>query len=370
MGEIDFSRVKRILVLNMIANTIGDSLFVTPLFRTLKKRFPESHIAVTATSTNRDLFTNNPYLDEIIYLPDLAVVGDPRKDKLRKSVAYFKSILRLVYILRREKYDLCLVGVPNFSPLHLIPLLAGIKYSVGYEAPGMYFSFLLTKKGKFPDPYTPEYRDRHYIESVLDLLRIAGIEFDIKDAVVEKFVSEQDLKDVDTLLREKGIAAGERFVAIQAGAKWRSKCWPKEKYAELCKRLLCETGVKVVLLGSPGEHALNEEIRRLAEGKPLNLSGGVTIGVLAALLKRASLVIGNDSGLMHLASAVGTKTVIIYGSTNPNVSRPKGIGETIALMKNDFCPPCTINKSNCPNNYRCMDAITVDDVFAAARTNL
>ncbi len=362
--EIDFSKVKKILILNMIADTIGDSLFLTPLFRILKKKFPDKYIAVTATSTNRELFLNNPYLDEIIYIKDLAKIGQRDRSKISKAPIYAKILIELILKLRKKKFDLCFVGAPNFSPLQLVPFLSGIKYSVGYEYPGMYFSFLITKTGRYYDPYKPEGYNRHYLESVLDLLRFAEIQIDEKDKVVEKILTPEEVKKSEEILKRKGIKEREKIISFQAGAKWRSKCWPAKKFAELAKELIKRYNAKIILLGSPKEFDLNERINRLTNNELINLAGKVSLTEIAGILKKSSLLIGNDSGLMHLASAVGTKTIILYGSTNPEHSRPMGPGKSIAIFENDFCKPCITNKIDCPYNYKCMDVISVGKVLS------
>ncbi|MBN2251895.1 MAG: glycosyltransferase family 9 protein [Candidatus Altiarchaeota archaeon] len=368
--DIDFDKVGKILVLNMIPNTIGDSLFLSPLFRILKKNLPDKHVAVTATSTNRELFLNNPHVDEIIFLKDLAKIGERGRSRIHKAFIYARLLAGLIIRLRREKFDLCFVGVPNFSILQIVPFLSGIRYSVGYEYPGMYFSFLLTRKGPFHDQTTPQGRSRHYIESVLDLLRFAGLDVMEEDKVVEKVLTHEELRKADAILMDNGVAVGRAVVSIQAGAKWRSKCWPRERFARLGKELVEKCGVDVVLLGSPGEHGLNDEINRLAGGCLINLSGNLSLTEIAGILKRSALIVGNDSGLMHLASAVGTKTVVLYGSTDPGHSKPLGLAESVQVLENDFCEPCTVNKANCPHNYKCMDAISVETVLSIIQKSI
>jgi lipopolysaccharide heptosyltransferase II len=362
--EIDMKKVKKIFVLNMLATTIGDVVFLTPFFRILKKRFPKINIAVTTSSMTQKFFENNPYVDNIICIPELEKIASSKLSKIEKTKIYYKIMRNMVKKIKSEKFDLCIVAWPNFPIMQLLPKMAGIKYSVGYEYPGSIFSFLLTKKTEFKNQH--KFPERHFVESYFDLLRLLDIEIYESEKYVEIFISKKDEKEAEKLMKKYKISKSDFFVAFQAGAKWDSKQWPRENFGNLAKTLIEKYNAKIILTGSPDEYDMNEEVNKIADSKLINLCGKVPLGLLPAILKKTKLVIGNDSGIMHIAGAVGAKTIVVYGSTNPRHSRVLGKNKSTAIFKNNFCKPCITDMKNCKYNYKCMRMVKVNDVMHEA----
>ena len=362
----------RIIIINLIANTIGDSLFETPMFAILKKNYPGCYLAVTASDTSNEMFKNNPYIDEIIHIPELSAIGEDIS-KFQKTLVYSKVIYELIKYLRKEKFDLAIITQPNFWLSHIIPFLAGIPYSIGYDYPGAHLKFLLGTKVPFADPAA--YPDRHFSESNFDLLKPLDVKYTKKDKTILRVVDDEELAAAKALCEKYQI--GNTFICFQAGAKWKRKQWAPEKFKELAK-LITEKGYKVVLLGSEAEWDLNQTIRGrdsfitgifgfqgTSNPNIINLSGRATLSELAGLLKLSKMIIGNDSGLIHLASAVGTKSVAIYGTTSLLHSRTMGSGKGVQVFSTEALP----NKLYMEDAAECearMNSVNVEDVFKAA----
>jgi lipopolysaccharide heptosyltransferase II len=359
-GKIDIQKVKKILILNMLPTTIGDTIFLTPLPRILKNRFPKKKISVTASAFTRNLLENNPYIDEVITIPELEKIASSKLTKVAKAKLYYKIINNLIKEIKQKNFDLCIVAWPNFSIMQILPKLSGINYAVGYSYKGSIFSGLLTETTEFKNQF--RYPERHFLESYLDLLRLLGIEIKESEKYVDIFISKKDEEEARKIFKKYNLSKKDIVVAYQAGAKWDSKQWPRANFGELAKYLIKKYNAKVILTGSPDEFEMNEEINKIAKNKLINLCGKVSLGLLPALLEKVDLAIGNDSGIMHIAGAVGAKTIVIYGSTNPKHSRVLGKNKSVAVFKNNFCKPCITDMKNCKHNYNCMKVVEVKDV--------
>jgi len=349
---------KKTLILNLLAETVGDTLFYTPLFKMIKRDDPQAHLAITVPKIYRPLLDHHPRLDELIEVPGLELIGKESAGRITKLFGYLRIMLWLSRRIKKEHFDRCFVMVPNFAPMQIIPFLGGVKERIGYTYPGALFSWLLTKKTPFiscqQDP------ERHYLESYIDLLRLAGMEIAAEDKVVEKFLLPSEEREAMSILKKEGIKDVEKTIIFQAGAKWPSKRWDASKYAEIGRRL-ARRGYQVVLAGSLREKELNEQIRMTIGEKAVNLCGKTGFGQLAAVLKRCRMVMGNDSGLIHLASAVGTTTLVIYGSTTPKHSRPLGPGKFIPIHH----PTEKVDISDSAQGQKAMARIKTEEVWKA-----
>ena len=146
----------------------------------------------------------------------------------------------------------------------------------------------------------------------------------------------------------------------------RAKRWPAERFAELCDRL-SETGSKVLLMGSEADRDVSQLVAAQARFKPIDLCGITSLEEAAAILSQLDLFVSNDMGLAHLAPAVGTQTVVIFGPTNPETTRPFSDLATV-IREPVECSPCMLR--DCPIDHRCMTRIGVDQVFEIAKSRL
>jgi heptosyltransferase-2 len=213
---------------------------------------------------------------------------------------------------------------------------------------------LLTRAIAAPKPGEIPGHEKFYY---LELLRRAGwIDFlpDIDEISLQ--VSEVQKREAEETLQSAGARPKTFRVAIAAGASYGSaKCWPPDRFAEFASQLQSERDVEIILFGTPNELSVSDAIVRGMLCKPINLTGRTPICDLPALLSQCHVFVGNDSGAMHVAAAVGLPVVAVFGPTDPKGTAPVTLRHTIVQQK-PYCSPCFLKR--CPIDHRCMTAIT------------
>jgi len=335
---------KKILVVR--TDRIGDVLLSTPVIKALRKKFPQSHIAVMVRPYARDIILGNPYLDEVIIYDKY---GSQRR--LRQSI---KFALRL----RRKRFDLALVLHPT-NRAHLVTYLAGIKRRVGFNRK---LGFLLTDKIE----HKKQEGRKHECEYTLDLLRLLKIEPQAKGLFMP--IREESEIYIKEFLVNQGVQRRDKLIAVHPGASCPSKVWPAERFAEVAEKLAAEFKVKVVVVAGPDDLAIGKSLAGLLHCACIDASGKTTISQLGSLLRRCALFISNDSGPVHIASALGVPVVAIFGRAQPGLS-PHRWGPTgkddVILHKDVGCRDCLAH--NCRKEFACLKAILTEDVLSAAR---
>lgn len=335
---------KRILVVR--TDRIGDVVLSTPVLKALRQNYPQSHIAIMVSPYARELVEDNPYLDEVI-------VYD--KDKKDKGLFGF---WRLVTVLKNKKFDLAIV-LHTKKRTNLITFLADIPRRIGYH--NEKFGFLLTDK--IND--TRAQGVRHEIDYCLDVLRKLGLE--VKDRTPVLNVKSEQSQEAQAILREAGIGEKDRIAAIHPGASCVSKRWLKERFVVLANRLVEDYGLKIVLVAYGIEDAaIADDIARNCRYGIVNLAGKTSLSQLAGVLKRCAIFISNDSGPVHIASAVGTPVVSIFGRNQAGLSpvRWGPVGKLDRYVHKEVgCSVCLAHK--CAIGFDCLKAVTVEDVLKA-----
>ena len=327
----------KILVLG--TNWIGDAVMTLPAVAKLRSLFPEAHLTLQTRNWAKGILGQADLFDEII-TPD--------------------SLIDQIVTIRNGRFDLAVVFPNSFSSAFAVRL-GGVKRSFGYAAERR--SFLLTN----PIP-TPEWKDsRHEVHYYLELIDA------IEQSYFEKVTSFPDLeprlslssdqrRDALDLLRENGVDPTRRTVAIAAGStNSRAKRWLPERFAALADRLSSELNANVVLLGSEDDREISRAVSDLTSDKPIDLTGRTDIIGAAAILGVVDMLVSNDMGLAHLAPAVGTKTLVIFGPTNQITTRPMSAKASI-ISADVECAPCMLR--DCPIDHRCMTRVSVENVFA------
>jgi len=262
--------------------------------------------------------------------------------------------LRLIRDIRWRGFDLAVLFQNAFEAA-LIAFLSGIPIRLGYSTDGR--SILLRPSVNI----RADIRGKHHLEYYLDLLRSAGLSAESKSLVLNLEEGERAWS-ID-FLKRNGWDKGRRVVGINPGATYgKAKRWYPERFASLTDKLMGE-GMMVIVFCGPGERPIVEEIKNHVSSKPIIAAEGISIRELSSLIERCSIFISNDTGPMHLASALKVPVVAIFGSTDPNITGPVGEGHRI-IYKGAECSPCFLRK--CPKDFRCMELITVDEVFYAA----
>jgi heptosyltransferase II len=339
-------------ILVRATNWVGDAIMALPALRTVRTKFASAHIAIVARPYVADIYRGQAVCDELIaYDPRGAEKGFGGREQLASR-------------LRAEKFDAALL-LQNAFDAAWLAWRAGIPERIGYARDGR--GILLTKSIAVPKAgEIPAHEQFYYLE----LVRRAGW---AEGAEGAREISLSVSPEAGEAAEQKLVAGGvkphggaERLrVAIGAGASYGSaKCWLPERFAEVANRLMAESDAEIILFGTVGEAAVSDAIVAGMKRKPIDLTGKTAIAELPALLSRCQLFIGNDSGAMHVASAVGLPVVAIFGPTDPFGTAPVTPKCTIVHEK-PYCSPCFLRR--CPTDHRCMTRVTSESVTAAAR---
>lgn len=179
-------------------------------------------------------------------------------------------------------------------------------------------------------------------------------------------LSAEDVSMVDDLLGERNLGRDARWIAMNVSARWPTKRWPVQSFAALIDELTAKGLGPVVLFGAPSERDSAADVSRLTASSPINLVGQISVGLLPALLRKAAVLVTNDSGPMHVAAAVGTPVVAMFGPTSPARTGPYGAGHQV-LRTAIPCSPCFSRRCANANQLECLTAITVTEVFSAVQ---
>ena len=334
--------LKRILIIR--TDRIGDVALSTPVIKALRNSCPDSYIAFMVRPYAVDIVEGNPNLNEVIVY-----------DKYGIHRGFFSTIL-FGLRMRKKKFDTAIILHPT-NRAHIVAFVAGIADRIGFNRK---MPFLLTEAlndKKFLG-------QKHELEYTLEILKTIGVE--VRDKGLYATVRKKDEDTIASKLARMGAADSDLLIGVHPGASCPSKKWPAERFASLIDRLTDNYTVKIVLMSGPEETAQIARLKKKIKSKIIDLSGQTSVGELAALLKRCKLFVSNDSGPVHIATAVGTPNVTIFGRKQPGLS-PKRWGPTgkddIVLHKDVGCEICLAH--NCKNGFKCLEAITVEEVFNA-----
>ncbi|HLZ61844.1 MAG TPA: lipopolysaccharide heptosyltransferase II [Ktedonosporobacter sp.] len=332
---------------------IGDLIMSTPLLEVIHHNYPEATITYVAGSWSKVIAEHHPAVTTVI---DSGTVGIPDRYRLND---YFKLAKRL----RQQRFDLAFV-LDRSPMLTLLPWLAGVPRRVGPDSLGRGFSLT----DRVPVSTSPAHL-QHQAEIYLDLARALGLTIDHPRMRFEPTPEEQQTALRSPHLQIAVFPGG----GSNPGMVLTSKRWPLDKYRSLVYKLVHELAARVLLIGGPEDNTLNQTLLTgldVPDGTVINLAGKATFGQTAAQLAACSLFIGNDSSPMHLAAAVGTPVIAIFGPTSPQEYGPYPLDDPqhIAIWRHPTGQPCFfLGKMQACANCTCMQAVTLDDVWNAVQ---
>jgi heptosyltransferase-2 len=334
-------------ILVRATNWVGDAIMALPALRAVRKRYPDADIALVARPYVADIYRDQAICNQLIdYHPNGLHAG-------------FSGRERLAADLRAQKFDVALL-LQNAFDAAWLAWRAKIPERIGYARDGR--SFLLTKAVPVPRLGEIPVHEKYYY---LELLRRAGWLDSLPDETfIGLYVPEEKRRNANEFLRKSGVRQDSRRIAIAAGASYGSaKCWAPSRFAEVANRLQSEADAEIILFGTAAEAGVSTAISAEMRRAPIDLTGKTAIGDLPALLSQCHLFIGNDSGAMHVAAAVGLPIVAVFGPTDPFGTAPVTPRCSVVQQK-PYCSPCFLRR--CPTDHRCMSAVTTGMVEAAA----
>jgi len=336
-------QIDRILVVR--TDRIGDVILTLPMLEVLRNNFPRAHIAVLIRQYTADLLKGNPHVNEVLYYDD----G-------RAPLPFF----RMVATLRKKRFDAVFITYPRFRLTWLmfwarIPLRVG----TGYR----WYSFLLNRRVY----HHRKYAEKHEAEYNIDLLKTIGCEV---SAVPPPRLSvlPHAKERAQSLLRRSGVTGRMPFVILHPGSGGSARTWSWQNFGLLGKKLKALAEVQVIVMGGEGEERLVRSVAETIGNDTPTLVNQVSLQEYAAIASMAAVLIANSTGPLHIAAAVGTPVVGLYPQVTPmNAKRwgPYTDRKTIFVPqgKPGNCHACVRNGMDC----ECMNSISVEDVFQAAR---
>lgn len=332
---------KKILIIRL--SSIGDIILVSPLIRLVRKRFPQANIDMVVGAEFEELISFNPNLNRVILFN--------RQTGLR-------GLLKLCKKIRQERYDL-IIDLHKKIRSFLICLTSGAKQRASYNKHS-FLRFLLVKFkiNRYSDiPFTSNL----YLKSLQ--------RFDIEDdgQGLDLYITPSKERVILDLLRRKGISKEDILIGLAPGAHWYTKRWLKERYIELSNFLIQNKKAKIVILGGREEVKLSDEIKASLLSEPITVTDSLSLMETAALLKRCKILISNDTGIMHMAAAVKTPVVAIFGPTVKEFGYYPYRVDNRVISKDLPCRPCsTKGSSKCKiNTFDCMRLISTNEVLEA-----
>ncbi len=325
-------QIKRILFIR--PGGIGDAVLLLPAIDALKSRFPDSDIDILCEKRNAEIFRLSNVIDNI-YLYD-------------RGLDLFRSL--------KNKYDVVIDTEQWHRLSAVVAYLSGATIRIGFDTNER--AKLFTHRIPYSHGDYEVYSFLHLIEPLID----GSCDFKAD----EPFINIKN--DVASHLQDE-LKNKDRVIAIFPGASVMERRWGGDKFGAVAK-ILSDKGYDIIILGSDADRADDERIKKHA-GNCVDLAGRTNLRDIAAVLKKSRLLITADSGLMHIAYAVGTPTVSLFGSGIEKKWAPEGKGHVV-INKNLGCSPCTRfgYTPHCKRDVECLSLISVEDVVAAVKTIL
>ena len=344
LSGIDISNV---LVVKL--DRIGDMVMTTPIFRALKKGWPNAQISVLVNPVNKSAINNNPFIDSI-YVYD----KEKKHKSLNSKIHFFRSI-------REKEFDLVIDPYLDYElKTSFITRFVGSKFRLGFEFAGKEIFYNI----RYPARAFPVFTEKkHIVDYYLDLISSLGIKADRKQP--EIFLTSGEKENARQRLKSKGLKPEDKVIGIHPGAHYESQRWPIEKFAAVSDYLITRYDARIILFAGRVEKQLLSEFRGYAVNTPISLED-LSLREFMSTLSHCSLFLCNNSGPLHIAAALNIPTVSTMGPTIPYHWWPYG-KDHIVLRKNVDCSPC---KKGICETHECMELITTNDFIAAVESQI
>ena len=328
------SSIQNILIIR--PGALGDLVVTLPTLQPIRNYFKNARIDIMGYSSFLEIVKGRFYADTI-----------SRFDQADIAPLFTKnSNIPASLINKLSNTDLIISFVSDREQIMVRNLrAAGAKDVIHYE------------------PFPSEGEDIHIIDHFLKCLVLLGVTHANK--IPKIFLKEEDALFGEKFLNESILDPDKLLVAVHPGSGSRQKCWPIDRYVELIFWLKKEMGAQILLISGQADIGIVEELRKKIRDNII-LVDQFPLPILAAIIKRSDLFVGNDSGITHVAAAVGTPAITIFGPTDPRIWGPRGERVKI-LYKKSPCSPCSFDtRRNCFSQI-CLEGVTVEDVISEIR---
>lgn len=349
--RLPIENIRKILIIKLAA--IGDSILLIPTLRTLKKNFPNAEITFICSQINYSVIKKIPYVNKII---DCNV-----HSFLKNPLLFFKFISKL----RKNKYQL-IIDVGQWERINaMMTMLAKADFTIGFKTEKQFKHFGY-------DSVVPHLRNKHELENFLDLLTPVGINVTDEDKKLEYFLSKEDYNFANNFWLNNDLD-GKTVICLHPGCgeNGMPREWAVQNYIDLGKRLVdFDENIRILITGATHEEQRCREIETGIGKRVINTAGQFPLDNVVALVQKSKLIVCSNTGMLHIASCVGTKTMGLHGPTNP--SKWGSYNKNAVLIQSDkFCSPCLYlgHDYGC-QVPQCMAHISVDDVFIYIRKAL
>jgi lipopolysaccharide heptosyltransferase I len=342
---MDFSRI-----LIIKPSSLGDIVQALPVLTSLREAHPKAYIAWLVATVFADLLEGHPRLDRVV------TFDRKRYGSIGKSFGATADFLAFVEGLRHEKFT-AVIDLQGLFRSGFLAAATGAPSRVGFAAARELAPMFYTLSVPMPR------KEMHAVDRYMALARHIGLlDPKAKDHLP---VSAEARETVRQCLHAEGLGSGEAVVVVSPHARWTTKQWPPERFAEVIRRLHEQSGARAVLVGSGAAAPIARQIiEAAASARPIDLVDRTTLKEMVALVSEARAMVTNDSGPMHVAAAVGTPVVAIFGPTSAERTGPYGHGHRV-LAGETPCRPCFRREclySSGPEALACLARVTAEEV--------
>ena len=326
-------------------NWIGDAVMTLPAVSSIRDTYPGATLSVLAKPWVAEVYRLSPDIDEVIPFESPGVHGG------------ITGKLRLAGEMR-GRFEAAIL-LQNAIEAAIIALLAGIPIRAGYDSDGR--RLLLSHAVRRTAAIRKVHQVSYYLEMVQALGCVSARPVPVSPLLVP---GPEYGRIADDLFTKYGISGSHLLIGVAPGATYGpAKKWFPERFADVATRIVNTFPARVILFGSRGDIDSTRAVEKSSGKSLINLAGKTTLKEAIALIARCDLFISNDSGLMHVAGALGIPTIAVFGSTNAATTSPVG-EKSVVIRHRVACSPCL--KKKCPTDFLCMDLVTVEEVYAAA----
>lgn len=349
--RLPIENIRKIFIIKLAA--IGDSILMIPMLRTLRKSFPNTEITFVCSYINEDIIRKIPYIDKIINCDVHSFLKNPF------------GFVKFISKIREVNYDV-IIDAGQWERINsIITAFTKSDCSIGFKTDGQYKHFIYNM-------VVPHQRKTHELENFIDLLSPLGITINENDKKLEYFLSNENRKFAYRFWQDNDLE-NRSVICLHPGCGENGKPreWENENYIALGNRLInYDESIRILITGSPSEEDRCENIAEGIQRNVINTAGKFLLDDVVALVENATLIVCSNTGMLHIASCVGTKTMGLHGPTNPQ--KWGAYDQKSVLIQSDkLCSPCLYlgHDYGC-KTWPCMSHISVDDVFIHIRKAL